>query len=78
MGKNANFGYLMKHGIAPNGGGNRLNQYSLVYDVYFSGGGNGWPSLANLDTSGDGMCSGVATMEALARAEADMNRWTRA
>ena len=54
VGKNANFGYLMKHGIAPNGGGNRLNQYSLVYDVYFSGGGNGWPSLANLDTSGDG------------------------
>jgi len=54
VGKNANFGYLMKHGIAPNGGGNRLNQYSLVYDVYFSGSGNGWPSLANLDTSGDG------------------------
>ena len=54
VGSNANFGYLMKHGIAPNGGGNRLNQYSLVYDVYFTGGGNGWPSLANLDTSGDG------------------------
>ncbi len=54
VGANANFGYLMKHGIAPNGGGNRLNQYSLVYDVYFTGGGNGWPSLANLDTSGDG------------------------
>jgi len=54
VGKNANFGYLMKHGIAPNGGGNRLNQYSLVYDVYFTGGGNGWPSLANLDTAGDG------------------------
>ena len=54
VGANANFGYLMKHGIAPNGGGNRLNQYSLVYDVYFTGGGNGWPSLANLDTAGDG------------------------
>ena len=44
----------MKHGIAPNGGGNRVNQYTLIYDVYFTGGGNGWPSLANLDTSGDG------------------------
>ena len=54
VGANANFGYLMKHGIAPNGGGNRLNQYTLIYDVYFTGGGNGWPSLANLDTAGDG------------------------
>ncbi len=54
VGANANFGYLMKHGIAPNGGGNRVNQYTLIYDVYFTGGGNGWPSLANLDTSGDG------------------------
>ena len=54
VGSNANFGYLMKHGIAPNGGGNRVNQYTLIYDVYFTGGGNGWPSLANLDTSGDG------------------------
>ena len=54
VGSNANFGYLMKHGIAPNGGGNRVNQYTLIYDVYFTGGGNGWPSLANLDTAGDG------------------------
>ena len=54
VGANANFGYLMKHGIAPNGGGNRVNQYTLIYDVYFTGGGNGWPSLANLDTAGDG------------------------
>ncbi|MBN9688895.1 MAG: hypothetical protein J0M24_01540 [Verrucomicrobia bacterium] len=27
-------GYLMTHGIAPNGGGTRVNQYTLIMDVY--------------------------------------------
>lgn len=54
IGANADFGYLLTHGIAPNGGGSKLNQYTLVYDIYFSGAGGGWASLANLDTSGDG------------------------
>ncbi len=54
IGSNADFGYLMKHGIAPNGGGSKLNQYTLVFDIYFSGNGGGWASLANLDASGDG------------------------
>lgn len=54
VGANANFGYILDHRIAPNGGGSRVNQYALVYDIYFSGTGNGWASLANLDNSGDG------------------------
>ncbi|MCB1126404.1 MAG: hypothetical protein KDM81_07910, partial [Verrucomicrobiae bacterium] len=27
-------GYLMDHGLAPNGGGTRVNQYTLIMDVY--------------------------------------------
>ena len=26
-------GYIMRHGIAPNGGGTKVNQYTLIYDV---------------------------------------------
>ena len=54
VGANANFGYILRHNIEPNGGGKRVNQFSLVYDVYFSGKGNGWASIANLDSKGDG------------------------
>jgi hypothetical protein len=28
-------GYRMYHGAAPNGGGNYVNRYSIVYDVYY-------------------------------------------
>ena len=54
VGANANFGYILRHNIEPNGGGKRVNQFSLAYDVYFSGKGNGWASIANLDNKGDG------------------------
>src|SRR5205823_2200516 len=27
-------GYLMDHQIAPNGGGTKVNQYTIIYDVY--------------------------------------------
>ena len=54
IGSNANFGYLMEHGISPNGGGKKVNQYSIVFDVLFTGGGNGWASLLNMDSLGDG------------------------
>jgi hypothetical protein len=54
IGSNPNFGYIIHHNIEPNGGGKRVNQYSLAYDIYFSGKGNGWASIANLDNSGDG------------------------
>ncbi len=37
-------GYKTFHGAAPNGGGNYVNQYTLVYDLYYPVGGN-WRSL---------------------------------
>ena len=54
VGSNPNFGYIINHNIEANGGGKRVNQYSLAYDIYFSGKGNGWASIANLDNNGDG------------------------
>ncbi|MED5381219.1 MAG: hypothetical protein VYC47_01510 [Verrucomicrobiota bacterium] len=54
VGSNANFGYLMTHNIEPNGGGKRVNQFTLAFDIYFSGNGGGWASLANFDNKGDG------------------------
>ena len=27
-------GYVMAHDIAPNGGGQRVNQYTITYDIY--------------------------------------------
>jgi hypothetical protein len=35
---NNNFGYIMDHGISPNGGGVKVNQYTIIYDMYYSGG----------------------------------------
>ncbi|HWD18422.1 MAG TPA: immunoglobulin domain-containing protein [Verrucomicrobiae bacterium] len=34
-------GYRMFHGIAPNGGGFKVNQYTLIYDVYYPGSSDG-------------------------------------
>jgi hypothetical protein len=30
--------YIMNHGIAPNGGGKLVNQYTIIYDMYYEGG----------------------------------------
>ena len=39
-------GYVMTHGAAPNGGGGYVNQYTLIYDLYFPPGADGmWRSL---------------------------------
>ena len=76
VGSNANFGYLMDHGITPNGGGKKVNQYTIVYDIHFTGGG-GWASLLNMDSQGDGDVFGAATTADLARAVVDTNRMTR-
>ena len=35
---NSNFGYIMDHQIAPNGGGQLVNQYTIIWDMYYSGG----------------------------------------
>ena len=36
---NNNFGYIMDHQIAPNGGGNLVNQYTIIWDMYYPGSG---------------------------------------
>jgi len=38
-------GYVMAHGIAPNGGGTRVNQYTLIMDVFVAETGSGAASL---------------------------------
>ena len=40
-----NIGYLMTHCIAPNGGGTRVNQYTLIMDVMVATTGSGAASL---------------------------------
>ncbi len=45
-----NIGYIMTHRIAPNGGGTRVNQYSLIMDVYVAPTGPGAASLLQLSS----------------------------
>jgi hypothetical protein len=40
-----NIGYVMAHGISPNGGGTLVNQYTLIMDVYVETTGPGAASL---------------------------------
>jgi hypothetical protein len=50
-------GYVMTHGIAPNGGGTRVNQYTLIMDVFVATSGAGAASLlqtSSLANSDDG------------------------
>jgi hypothetical protein len=42
-------GYIMEHGIAPNGGGTRVNQYTLIMDIMV---GTTGPSAASLWQTG--------------------------
>ena len=43
-------GYKMYHGAKPNGGGTNVNQYTLIYDVYYPAGSDGtWRSLLQTD-----------------------------
>ncbi|HRI15614.1 MAG TPA: hypothetical protein PLX89_21675, partial [Verrucomicrobiota bacterium] len=41
-------GLLMHHGIPANGGGSRVNQYTIIYDVYWET-GPGFASFLNVD-----------------------------
>ncbi|MFN0066775.1 MAG: hypothetical protein ACKVYV_03975 [Limisphaerales bacterium] len=43
-------GYLMTHGIAPNGGGTRVNQFTLIMDVWVAESGPGAASLAQFSS----------------------------
>jgi len=50
-------GYIMTHGIAPNGGGTRVNQYTLIMDVLVDTSGPGAASLwqtSSLNNTDDG------------------------
>jgi hypothetical protein len=44
-------GYVMTHGIAPNGGGTRVNQYTLIYDLFVATSGPGAASLLQTSSS---------------------------
>ncbi|MEO6034509.1 MAG: hypothetical protein ABIQ35_04565, partial [Verrucomicrobiota bacterium] len=48
-----NLGYIMTHGIAPNGGGTKVNQYTLIMDVMVNDSGTGAASLINIGASLD-------------------------
>ncbi len=50
-------GYVMTHGIAPNGGGTRVNQYTLAMDVFVAATGPGAAALlqtSSLNNTDDG------------------------
>jgi hypothetical protein len=49
-GNSRQLGYIMRHGIGANGGGTRVNQYTLIYDLYWQA-GPGFASFANFDLS---------------------------
>ena len=44
-------GYIMTHGIAPNGGGTRVNQYTLIMDVLVADAGPGAASLFQVSSA---------------------------
>ncbi len=45
-------GYVMDHGIAPNGGGTKVNQYTLIMDLMISDTGPGAASLLRITPTG--------------------------
>ena len=56
--RHRNIGYVMTHGIAPNGGGTKVNQYTLIMDVFVEPTGSGRRFLverrARLNNTDDG------------------------
>ncbi len=46
---NNKIGYIMRHGIAPNGGGSKVNQYTLIMDVLVATTGPGAASMIQID-----------------------------
>ncbi|MBM3847958.1 MAG: hypothetical protein FJ405_16940, partial [Verrucomicrobia bacterium] len=46
-----NIGYVMTHGISPNGGGTLVNQYTLIMDVYVASTGPGAASLIQINSA---------------------------
>ncbi|MBM3845070.1 MAG: hypothetical protein FJ405_02130 [Verrucomicrobia bacterium] len=50
-GLSRNLGYLMTHGISPNGGGTLVNQYTLVMDIFVATTGPGAASLIQINSA---------------------------
>jgi hypothetical protein len=48
---NRSIGYVMAHGIAPNGGGTRVNQFTIIYDVLVATSGPGAASLLQVSST---------------------------
>ncbi len=44
-------GLIMDHGIKPNGGGTRVNQYTIIYDIYVGTSGPGAASLLQISST---------------------------
>ena len=51
---NNSFGYIMNHQIAPNGGGTKVNQYTIIWDMYYSGGTLPFFNCQNTNNTTDG------------------------
>ena len=45
-----NIGYIMTHRIAPNGGGSKVNQYTIAFDIYVAPSGPGAASLLQISS----------------------------
>jgi len=50
-GNSTQLGYILRHGIGANGGGTRVNQFTLIYDLYWDSTGPGFASFVNFDVS---------------------------
>lgn len=49
----ASGGYVMTHGIAPNGGGTKVNQYTVIIDLLYPASSTGFRSLWQTGSPGD-------------------------
>lgn len=50
-GNTAALGYVLPHGILPNAGGQKVNQYSLIMDIFFPASSTGFRSLLQIGTN---------------------------
>ena len=48
---NSGLGYVLPHGILPNAGGQKVNQYSLIMDIFFPPASTGYRSLLQTETN---------------------------
>jgi hypothetical protein len=49
-----NYGLIMQPNMSPNGGGNLVNQYSIIMDFYYPGGSTTWFNCQNTNNTTDG------------------------